>query len=108
MQGGSKTAGGTAPKEMEGADGDRLEGDREKAAATEEEAAEAADPELTGSDSEPEADTPEGTAGDTGEEASLGEIGSSGAEWSGVERSGAEPPAVLLPPCIGPESAASQ
>ena len=59
---------------------------REKAAAKEEdEAAEAAEPELTGSDSEPEADTPGGTAGGTGEEASLGASGSSGAEWSGAE-----------------------
>ena len=33
---------------------------------------EAVDPELTSSDSEPEADIPEGTAGGTGEEASLG------------------------------------
>ena len=53
---------------------------REKAAEKEEdEAAEAAEPELTGSDSEPEADTPGGTAGGTGEEASLGASGSSGA-----------------------------
>ena len=41
--------------------------------------AEAAEPELTGSDSEPESDTPEGTACGTGEEASLGASGSSGA-----------------------------
>ena len=60
-------------------------GDREKAAATEEEAVEAVEPELTGSDSEPEADTPEGTACGTGEEASLGARGSSGAEWSRAE-----------------------
>ena len=52
---------------------------REKSLAKEEdEAAEAAEPELTGSDSEPEADTPGGNVGDTGEEASLGERGSSG------------------------------
>ena len=52
----------------------------EKASAKEEDdAAEAAEPELTGSDSEPEADTPGGTAGVTGEEASLGASGSSGA-----------------------------
>ena len=37
-------------------------GAREKAVATEEEATEAAEPELTGSDSESKADTPEGTA----------------------------------------------
>ena len=54
-----------------------------------------AEPELTGLDSEPEADTPEGAACGTGEEASLGESGYSGAEqsgeeWSGAERSGAE------------------
>ena len=63
-------------------------GAREKSAAKEEEAAEVAEPELTGSDSEPKADTPEGTVGGTGEEASLGAIGSSGAEWIGVERGG--------------------
>ena len=48
------------------------EGAREKAAATEENSAEAAEPELTGSDSEPETDTPKGTVCSTGEEASLG------------------------------------
>ena len=59
---------------------------REKAAAKEEgEAAEAVEPELTSSDSEPESDTPGGTAGGTGEEASLGASGSSGEEWSGAE-----------------------
>ena len=51
---------------------------------------EAVEPELTGSDSEPKADTPERTAYGTGEEASLGASGSSGAEWSGAGRSGAE------------------
>ena len=62
---------------------------REKAAAKEDDdAAEAAEPELTGSESEPEADTPGGIAGGTGEEASLGESGSSGEEWSRVERGG--------------------
>ena len=40
---------------------------------------------MTDSDSEHKADTPEGTAGGTGEEASLGASGSSGAEWSGAE-----------------------
>ena len=65
-------------------------GGREKAEATEEEAAETAEPELTGSELESEADTPDGTASGTGEEASRGASGSSGAEWSGVERSGAE------------------
>ena len=60
-------------------------GAREKAAAKEEEAAEAAEPELTGSDSEPKADTPEGTVCGTAEEASLGASSSSGEEWSGVE-----------------------
>ena len=49
------------------------------------EAAEAAEPELTGSDSEREADTPWGTAGGTGKEASPGASGSSGAEWSAAE-----------------------
>ena len=43
------------------------------------------DPELTGSESEPEADTPEGTEGGTSEDASLGASGSSGVEWSGAE-----------------------
>ena len=45
-------------------------------------------PETPGSGSESESDpdpTPEGTAGDTREEASLGVSGSSGAGWSGVE-----------------------
>ena len=56
-------------------------GDREKAAAKEEEAAEAAEPELTGSDLETKADTPEGTACGTREEASLGASGSSGSGW---------------------------
>ena len=59
---------------------------REKAAAKEKDEAEkAVEPELTGSDSEPEADTPGGTASGTGEEASLGASGSSGAEWRGAE-----------------------
>ena len=40
----------------------------------------------SGSESESEPDpTPGGTAGGTGEEASLGVSGSSGAEWSGAE-----------------------
>ena len=56
---------------------------REKAAAKEEDdVVEAADPELTGSESEAEAYTPGGTAGGTGEEESLGASGSSRAEWS--------------------------
>ena len=57
---------------------------REKAAA--QGGANEAEPEMTGSgsDSEPEP-TPGGTAGGTGEEASLGASGSSGAEWSGAE-----------------------
>ena len=50
--------------------------------------AEAAEPDLTGSDSEPKTATPGGTARGTGEEASLGASGSSGAEWGRVERSG--------------------
>ena len=62
---------------------------RENAAAKngydEAEAAEAAEPDLTGSDSEPEAITPGGDAGGTGEEAYLGASSSSGAEWSGAE-----------------------
>ena len=40
---------------------------------------------MTGWDSEPEADTPGGIVCSTGEEASLGASGSSGAEWSGAE-----------------------
>ena len=53
---------------------------RENAAAKDgDDEAEAEEPDLTGSDSEPKAATPGGTAGGTGEEASLGEIGSSGA-----------------------------
>ena len=59
---------------------------REKAEAKEEDkAAEAAEAELTGSDSELEAEKPGGGAGGTGEEVSLGVSGSSGAEWSGAE-----------------------
>ena len=38
-----------------------------------------------GLDSEPKSDTPGGTVGDTGEEASLGASGSIGAEWIGAE-----------------------
>ena len=58
---------------------------REKAAAKDgDDEAEAADPDLTGSDSEPEAATPGGTAGGTGEYASLGASRSSEAERSGV------------------------
>ena len=61
--------------------------DREKAAAKDgDDEEEAAEPDLTGSDSEPEAATPGGTAGSTGEEASLVASGSSGAEWSGARR----------------------
>ena len=41
--------------------------------------------ELTGSEPEPETTAQGGTAGGTGEEASLGASGSSGAEWSGAE-----------------------
>ena len=60
---------------------------REKAAAAQAGANEAA-LETPGSGSESESDpdpTPGGTVGGTGEEASLGVSGSSGAEWSGVE-----------------------
>ena len=58
--------------------------DREKAAA--QGGANEAEPEMTGliSDSELEPTTG-GTTGGTGEEASLGASGSSGAEWSGAE-----------------------
>ena len=48
----------------------------------------AEEPELTGSDSDPETTAQGGNTGGTGEEASLGASGSSGAEWSGVERGG--------------------
>ena len=59
---------------------------REAAAAKNgEDEAMAEEPELTGLDSEPETATPGGTAGGTGEEASMGASGSSGAEWSGAE-----------------------
>ena len=59
---------------------------RERAAAKDgDDEAEAAEPELTGSDSKPEADTPGGTKGGTEEEAFQGASGSSGAEWSGAK-----------------------
>ena len=45
----------------------------------------AEEPELTRLYSEPKTATPGGTAGGTWEEASLGDSGFSGAEWSGVE-----------------------
>ena len=67
---------------MVGADGTDWKGAREKAAATGEGAAK---PALTGSDSESKADTPDGTMSGTGEEASLGASGSSGAEWIRAE-----------------------
>ena len=63
---------------------------REKAAAAQAGANDAAS-ETPGSGSESESDsdpTPGGTAGGTGEEASLGVSGSSGAEWVGMERGG--------------------
>ena len=53
------------------------------AAKNEDNEAEAAESVLTGSESEPEAATSGGTAGGTGEEASLGASGSSRVEWSG-------------------------
>ena len=61
---------------------------REKAAAKDgDDEAEAAEPDFlgSGSDSDPKAATPGGTAGGTREETSLGASGSSGAEWSGAE-----------------------
>ena len=62
---------------------------REKAAAAQAGANKAAsDTPGSGLESESESDpdpTPGGTAGGTGEEASLGVSGSSGAEWSGAE-----------------------
>ena len=59
-------------------------GVQERAAAA---AAEPVTEAVTDSESE---DARDGAVGGTGEEASLGASGSSGAEWSGVERSGAE------------------
>ena len=56
-----------------------------EAAKEEDDAAEAAELDLTGSDSEPEAYTQGGTAGGTGEEAAFG---SKRLQWSGVDRSG--------------------
>ena len=56
-------------------------GAREKSEATED----TAEPAMTGTDSESEADTPVGTVRGTGEEALLGESDSSGAEWSRAE-----------------------
>ena len=85
VRGGSKTAGVTGPNEMVGADRDRLEGAREKASATEEESAESAETELTGSDLETKADTPEGAVCGTGGDTSLRASGSSEAEWKGAE-----------------------
>ena len=59
---------------------------REKAAAKDgDDEVEAAEPDLTGLDSEPKTVTPGGTTGGTGEEASLGASVSSGAEWSRAE-----------------------
>ena len=55
-----------------------------------EDVAMAEEPELTGPDSEPETTAQGETAGGTREEVFLGASGSSGSEWSGVERSGAE------------------
>ena len=66
--------------------GVNLKGAREKSAATEE----AAEPALTGLDSESEADTPDGTTSGTGEETSLSASGPRVAEWSQVEPSGAK------------------
>ena len=64
---------------------------REEAAAKNgDDEAEEAEPDLTGSDSDPKTATPGGTAGGTGEEASLGASGSSGAEWR-IDLSGREP-----------------
>ena len=64
---------------------------REKAAAKDgKNKVEAAEPDLTGSDLEPEAATPGGTAGGTGEEASLGANVSSGAGRR-IDLSGRDP-----------------
>ena len=78
-EGGVIRPGARVPRRLWEQTGIDWKGAREKAAATEEKAAEAAEPELTGSESEPEADTPEGAVCGTGEEASLGTSGSSGA-----------------------------
>ena len=57
-------AGDTGPKEMVVADGNRLEVGQGKGGSKDRRRSGkgGAEPELTGSDSEPEADTPEGTA----------------------------------------------
>ena len=63
-----------------------MEGGQEKAAAKDgDDKAEAAEPDLTGLESEAEPITPGGTAGSTREEASLGASDYSGAEWRGAE-----------------------
>ena len=86
-EGAERRPGARVPRRQTGIN---WKGAREKAEATEEEAAVVAEPGLTGSDSEPEADIPEGTACSTREEASQVASDPSGAEWSRVERSGAE------------------
>ena len=72
-----------APRQWWEQTGIDWKGDREK----EEVAEEATEPALmdTGSESEADTDTTDGSARGTGEEASLGASGSSGAEWSGAE-----------------------
>ena len=84
-EGAVRRTGARVPRRWWEQTGINWKGSREKAAATEGEAVEAVETALTGSDLEPEADTPNGTASGTGEEASLGASGSSGAEWSGAE-----------------------
>ena len=62
-------------------------GARERAETATSAAAELVTKTLTDSESETD-DAMDGAVGETGEEDSLGASGSSGAEWSGVERGG--------------------
>ena len=78
-EGAVRRPGARVPRRWQEQTGIDWQGSKEKAAAKEDEAAEAAEPKLTGSDSEPEADTPGGSPCGTRKEASLGASGSSGA-----------------------------
>ena len=80
-EGAVRRPGARVPRRWWEQTGNDWKGAREKATATEE----AAEPALTGSDLEYEADTPDGTASGTGEEASLEASGSIEAEWIGAE-----------------------
>ena len=80
-RGAVRRLGARVPRQWWEQTGIDCKGAREKTASTEE----AAEPALTSLESESKADTPDGTAIGTGEEAFLGASGSSGADWSGVE-----------------------